>query len=69
MMRETLANEGPQISLLGRALIEAVEEAIYNSLFMAEAMVGRDGNTRHALPVGDVVSLVKRHQSGSPESD
>jgi len=32
------------------ASVEAVEEAIVNSLVAAETMVGRDGNTAHALP-------------------
>ncbi|MDP7250106.1 MAG: P1 family peptidase [Planctomycetota bacterium] len=33
------------------ATVEAVEEAILNSMFMAETMTGRDSVTRHAFPV------------------
>jgi len=57
--RPTLANEHWILSALGAALIEAVEEAIYNSLFMAETMIGRDGNTRHGLPVEEVARLLR----------
>ncbi len=49
----------PIMSAFSLAVIESVEEAIYNSLFMAETVVGRDGNTRHALPVDEVVRLVR----------
>lgn len=48
------------MSGLALAVVEAVEEAIYNSLFMAHTVVGRDGHTRHALPVDDAVKLLKR---------
>lgn len=53
--------EQPAMSLLSLAVIEAVEEAIYNSLFMAHTVVGRDGNTRYALPVDEVVQLMKAY--------
>lgn len=51
----------PIMSAFSLAVIEAVEEAIYNSLFMAHTVVGRDGNTRHALPVDEVVALMRRY--------
>ena len=51
--------EQPLMSLFSLAVIEAVEEAIYNSMFMAYTVVGRDGNTRVGLPVDEVVKLVK----------
>jgi len=41
------------------ATIEATEEAILNSLFAAETMVGRDGHTIEALPKAQVVQLLK----------
>ncbi|MEM7115818.1 MAG: P1 family peptidase [Chloroflexota bacterium] len=47
------------MSAFARATAEAVEEAIYNSLFMAETVIGRDGNTRVGLPVAEVVRLVQ----------
>jgi D-aminopeptidase len=58
--RPALANEQLTIGRLSLAVIEAVEEAIYNSLLMARTVIGRDGNTRHALPVDKVVELVRR---------
>ena len=42
------------------AAAETTEEAIYDALFAAETMVGRDGNILHALPKGEVVSLLAR---------
>jgi D-aminopeptidase len=42
------------------AVVECVEEAILNSLCRAETVVGRDGNTRYAVPVNEVVALVRR---------
>ncbi len=39
------------MSLLFLATVEAVEEAIYNSLLKATTVTGRDGNTVKALPV------------------
>ena len=60
LKRDTLANEQAAVTLLGQAVVEAVEEAVLNSLFMAETLVGRDGNTRHGLPVEEVVALVER---------
>ena len=55
-----LANEPRAMSGLFPAVIESVEEAILNSLCRGETMVGRDGNTRQALPVKEVVSLVRQ---------
>jgi hypothetical protein len=31
-----------------------------NALFKAETMVGRDGNTRHALPLDQVERILER---------
>ena len=47
------------MSPLFLAAIEATEEAIWNSLFMATTLSGRDGNTIEALPVDKVLSLFK----------
>lgn len=40
------------------AVIEATEEAIINSLFAAETMVGRDGNTVESLPKKEVLKML-----------
>ncbi|MFQ5774682.1 MAG: P1 family peptidase [Kiloniellaceae bacterium] len=66
--RETLANEHWVLSAMGQAVIEAVEEAVYNSMFMSETMVGRDGNTRYGLPVDDVVELIRRYRPRGAEA-
>ena len=42
------------------ATIEATEEAIINSLFAADDMVGRDGHKVTALPVDTVMKLMKK---------
>lgn len=47
------------ISPLFHAVIEATEEAIYNSLFMAETMTGRDNTTIEALPMDRVVRVLQ----------
>ena len=43
---------------LFRAAIESTEEAIVNSLLRAETLVGRDGNTRYALPIEELKRLL-----------
>jgi len=51
--------EQPLMSAFALAVIEAVEEAIYNSLLMARTVTGRDGHTRYGLPVEEVVALLE----------
>jgi D-aminopeptidase len=55
-----LADEGRAMYWLFPAVVESVEEAVLNSLFRAETVVGRDNHVRHALPVEEVVDLVQR---------
>lgn len=47
------------MSPLFMAAIEATEEAILNSLFMAETLSGYQGRTVQALPVKQVVNILK----------
>jgi D-aminopeptidase len=54
-----LANE--RVSPLFQAVIEATEEAIYNSLFAATTMCGRNARTVEALPIDRVLSLLRHH--------
>jgi D-aminopeptidase len=54
-----LADEGKAMYWLFPAVVESVEEAILNSLFRAETVVGRDGHTRYGLPVEQVAALVR----------
>jgi D-aminopeptidase len=51
----------PPINHLFQAALEATEEAILNSMFAAETMVGRDGHTRHALPIDETLAILRRH--------
>lgn len=48
------------MSGLFQAVVEATEEAIYNSLFRAEAVTGM-GRTADALPVEETVEILRRH--------
>jgi D-aminopeptidase len=48
------------VSALFPAVIEATEEAIYNSLFRAESTTG-NGRTVPALPIESTVETLKRH--------
>ncbi|VAW35937.1 D-aminopeptidase [hydrothermal vent metagenome] len=58
---EAAVFEQPIMSLFALAVIEAVEEAIYNSLLMAHTVVGRDGNVRYGLPADEVVQIMKEY--------
>ncbi len=50
-----------EMSPLFQAVIEATEEAIYNSLFMAETTTGFDGARVEALPLEQVREILQRH--------
>ena len=53
-----LPNEA--MSKIFQAVVEATEEAIYNSLFMARTVTSRDG-TVEALPISEVLNILKQH--------
>jgi len=55
---KTLANDA--VSPLFLAVIEATEEAIYNSLFRATTTTGR-GKTVEALPLDRTLEILRRH--------
>jgi len=55
-----LSNDG--MSPIFLAVIEATEEAIYNSLFRATTTVGR-GHTVDALPIDRTLEILRRHGS------
>jgi len=48
-----------QMTPLFQAVEEATEEAIYNSLFAARTMIGRDENRAEELPIAKVLTLMK----------
>lgn len=45
------------------AVIEATEEAILNSLFKANSMVGKEGHSVDALPLPEVIKILKQHNA------
>ena len=63
-------NQKPAAALLSNdamsplflAVIEATEEAIYNSLFRATTMTGR-GHTIEALPIGQTLEILRKHDA------
>jgi D-aminopeptidase len=57
--RETKLLSNDAVSALFPAVIEATEEAIYNSLFRAETTTG-NGRTVQALPIESTVETLKR---------
>jgi D-aminopeptidase len=56
---QTLANDA--MSPLFEAVVEATEEAIYNSLFKATTVTGRDGHRVEALPIEKTVEILKKY--------
>jgi D-aminopeptidase len=57
---EEVSND--DMSPLFLAVIEATEEAIYNSLFKATTVTG-NGHTIEALPIDKTVEILKRHRT------
>ena len=55
-----LGNEA--MSPLFLAVIEATEEAIYNSLFRATTLTGR-GHTVEALPLDKTLQILREHRA------
>jgi D-aminopeptidase len=54
------------VTPLFMAAIEATEEAIINSLFAATDMKGKGGNMIKALPVQQVIDIMKKYNRISP---
>jgi D-aminopeptidase len=60
-MRQATVLRNDAMSPLFMAAIEATEEAILNSLFQASTMTGRDGHEAAALPLEEVLAIMKQH--------
>lgn len=62
LMRNRLGvhEDGELFTALFQAVVESTEEAVINSLFASHTVVGRDGNTIEALPVEDVLKILRR---------
>ena len=56
---KVLRNE--RVTPLFLATIEATEEAILNSLFVAESMIGHQGRKINALPLPEVLKIMKKY--------
>jgi len=56
---QVLGNDA--MSPLFEAVVEATEEAIYNSLFKATTVTGRDAHSVEALPIEKTVEILKRY--------
>ncbi|QSQ28121.1 P1 family peptidase [Pyxidicoccus parkwayensis] len=63
MTAETLGND--TLSPLFQAVVEATEEAIYNSLFMASTVSG-NGQKVEAIPLARVREVLRQHGVGQP---
>jgi D-aminopeptidase len=60
LTRRILAEDGPAITRLFQATVEAVEEAVIDALFRAETTRGRDGHVRYALPIEPTLDVMRR---------
>ena len=58
--RQALDEHEGAIDTVFQAVADATEEAILNSLFKAQTVVGRDGNTREALPLDMVLQRLRK---------
>jgi len=54
------------MSPLFMAAIEGTEEAIINSVFMAETMEGKEHHKAEALPLDKVIKILKKHNAIKP---
>jgi D-aminopeptidase len=61
---KTLSNDA--MSPLFLAVIEATEEAIYNSLFRANTITGK-GHTVEALPLDRTLEIIRKHGLSAPK--
>jgi len=61
LFHATTVLRNDEVTPLFLATIEATEEAILNSLFAAETMQGRDGHRIEALPLEEVMELMRKY--------
>jgi len=60
-LRNTRAAGNEAMSPLFEAVVEATEEAIYNSMFKATTVTGRDGHRVEALPIEKTLEILKKY--------
>ena len=63
LVLETKELKNNAVTPLFLAVIEATEEAIINSLFAANTMTGVKNHQRKAIPVNEIVNLMKKHKA------
>ncbi|HEY3316150.1 MAG TPA: P1 family peptidase [Bacillota bacterium] len=61
MPLEVMIGSRSRMNPFFQAAIEAVEEAVLNSLLMAETAEGRDGNTAYAIPIDELVAVLRKY--------
>ena len=59
VMGQTLESDSQTLNPLFLATVDAVEESIYDALFLANTTVGRNGETLEALPVDSIIEWLK----------
>jgi D-aminopeptidase len=59
LTEKPLGNE--QMTPLFLAVVEATEEAVYNSLFKATSMTGRNGHHVEAIPLNEVMEICRKY--------
>lgn len=62
-IRASLAEQESLIDRVFSAVADATEESIYNAMFKATTLVGRDGNTRYELPIDQALNILKKHNA------
>ncbi len=62
----TTVMTGQGLDPLFAGVVEASEEAVLNSMFAAQTVVGRSGHTAHGIPVDEVLALVRAHGRMEP---
>jgi len=63
LVLETKELKNNAVTPLFLAVIEATEEAIINSLFAANTITGVKNHQRKAIPVNEIVNLMKKHKA------
>ncbi len=58
---EQIVETGDLINNLFWAVVEATEEAVLNSMFKADTMIGRDDRVIPGLPIEETVALMKKY--------
>ena len=64
-VRQTRVLANDSMSPLFLAAVEATEEAIYNSLFRATTVTGRDGSKIEAIPIEKTLEILRKYRAVS----